>query len=74
MTADMQETKRTVGRPEKLIPPIRAPFDEVLKAVGLDESGAEGGGKFDEREEAGSLHRHFPVLRKSGSRLDLALF
>ena len=43
-------------------------------AVGLDESGAECGGKFDEREEAGSLHRHFPVLRKSGSRLDLALF
>ena len=33
-STDMQETKRTVSRPEKLIPPIPAPFDEVLKSVG----------------------------------------
>ena len=30
---EKQETKRSAGRPEKLIPPIRAPFEEVLKAV-----------------------------------------
>ena len=31
---DNPETKRSVGRPEKLIPPIRgASFEEVMKAV-----------------------------------------
>jgi hypothetical protein len=33
MIDDKRETKRTVGRPKKLIPPILAPFKEVLKAV-----------------------------------------
>ena len=34
MTDDKLETKRSVGRPEKLVPPIPgASFEEVLKAV-----------------------------------------